>query len=500
MKSKAYLAFDLGAESGRAMLGVLQDGKLSLHELHRFANLPVRLPSGLHWNLLDLWSHLVTGLRKAVVHARENGLDLVSLGVDTWGVDFGLIGASGELLGLPFAYRNERNTRAMEKTLATLGAGELYRRTGISSWFFNTLFQLAAQRDSEPCLLQHAQRLLFMPDLLHYFFTGRCANEASIASTSQLLDPRTGLGTWATDLLAGLDIPSQMLGELVAPGTILGPLRPELAAEVGTPEGLKVIAPACHDTASAVAAVPADGQANWCYLSSGTWSLMGAELAAPVINEAAHAASFTNERGVSGSIRFLTNIAGLWLIQQVRQSFAQRGQEHDYAAIARLAGEAKPFATLVNPAHAPFGLPGQMAEKIAEFARATGQPIPVTIGQFARCCVESLALSYRRSLSSLEKLTGRRFDVIHIVGGGGQNTLLNQMTADATGRKVVVGPFEATAAGNVLVQALGDGAVRDLAEIRRIVANSFPLTTYQPTDTSAWDRNFDRFVGLLGPQ
>ncbi|MFB3891076.1 MAG: rhamnulokinase family protein [Phycisphaerae bacterium] len=497
---KAYLAFDLGAESGRAMLGVLDGGKLEFHELHRFANIPRRLPSGLHWNLLDLWGNLLEGLRKAASHCRDNGLELASLGVDTWGVDYGLLGKSGELLALPHAYRDERNIAASEKAIAKLGRERIYRETGIQFMAFNTLFQLAAANEAEPGLLERAKRLAMVPDLLHYFLSGEAICEATDASTTQMIDPRGGpTGAWARGLLADLGLPDGMLGEITPAGTCIGRLREAVAQETGA-GGVKVIAPASHDTASAIAAVPADDRTSWCYLSSGTWSLMGVELPGPLINDAAMAANFTNERGLAGTVRFLRNIPGLWMVQQVRQDLSQRaggGTNLDYASLAAAAAKAAPFRTLVDPNHAPFGQPGGMIGKIAAFAAATGQVRPGDVGALVRCCLESLALEYRRTLDALEAVVGRRIDVIHIVGGGGRNELLNQMTADATGRTVIAGPHEATAAGNALVQAMGDGLVASPVEIRRVVRQSFSPRTFQPSDTAAWDKAWDRYAGLI---
>lgn len=494
MTRTAYLGIDLGAESGRAMLGVLDDGRLSLHELHRFLHLPQRLPTGLHWNLQGLFSEILEGMRRAAAYVRDHAIELRSMGVDTWGVDCAYLGASGELLGLPFAYRDPRNTAAMEKVIAAVGRERIYEATGIQFMPFNTLFQVEAMHDAEPKLLAAADRLVFMPDLLHYLLTGRATVEATIASTSQMIDPRTG--RWATPLLRELGLPTHMLGEIIPPGTTIGPLLPHVASETGLREDLRVIAPATHDTAAAVAAVPADGSTNWCYLSSGTWSLMGAELDAPCLTEAALAVPFTNEGGVGGTIRFLKNIAGLWLVQETRRHYEKQGRAYDYAELTRLAEHAEPFRTLVDTDHPPFMSPGEMPRKIADFARATGQPEPPEPGQVVRCCLESLALTYRRTLLRLEKVLGRRFDVLHIVGGGGRNDLLNQMTADATGRKVIVGPHEATVIGNVLTQAMGAGDIEDLAGLRRVVSASFDPVTYMPRNTAAWDEAFDRFVKL----
>jgi rhamnulokinase len=495
MAKKAYLAFDLGAESGRAIVGVLDAGRLELHEVHRFLNVPRRLPSGLHWDLTGLWGHILDGGRKAIAWANEAGIHISSLGVDTWGVDWALVGKSGELLGLPHCYRDEAHGPAYEKTLAKLGKKAIYETTGVQFMPLNTLYQLVARHDSAPELLDNAAHLLFIPDLLHYFFSGKPVVESSIASTSQMVDPRTG--KWATGLLKQLGLPTHMLGEIVKPGTRIGPVLPHIATELGATGELQVITPGGHDTAAAVAAVPVDKKnGEWAYISSGTWSLMGMELDAP--NFADDTLSFTNEGGIDGTIRYLKNIAGLWLVQECRRHYEKQGIVYDYTKLTQFAEAAEPFRTIVNPDHAPFLAPGEMPIKIARFARETGQPEPVEVGQFVRCCLESLALTYRHVLAGLERVTGRKVKVLHIVGGGGRNALLSQLTANAIGRPVIVGPYEATAAGNILVQAMGAGDVKDLAEIRRIITTSFEPQTYFPLDTVAWDVGYKRFTALLG--
>jgi rhamnulokinase len=349
----------------------------------------------------------------------------------------------------------------------------------------NTLCSLYAHQLDDPRAVAAADELLFIPDLLHYWLSGERTTEATIASTSQMIDCHSG--DWAREMVAELGLPTNILGPLTAPATTIGKLRAIIAEETGLPSGLRVVTPAAHDTASAVVAVPAKENSNWCYLSSGTWSLLGAELDEPCVSAAAQAASFTNELGVGGTIRFLKNIAGLWLVQECRRDFARRGQEFDYPMLSQLASESPAFRTLIDTSHSSFLLPGEMPQKIAEFARATDQPIPESPGHFIRCCLESLALTYRDKLSTLESILDRRYDVLHIVGGGGKNSLLSQMTADAIGRPVVVGPYEATAMGNVLVQAMATNEVRDVTHLRRIVAGSFELMTYQPASGTDWD-------------
>jgi rhamnulokinase len=497
--SHAYIAIDLGAESGRVMIGVLENERLRLEEVHRFAHESLWLPTGLHWNIPAIWQHIVAGLRRAAEWGGANRVELASVGVDTWGVDWALVDKAGELVGLPHAYRDPRNQAAYDAVLAKLGADRIYRTTGIQFMPLNSLYSLYAHKLADPGAFAAADQLLFIPDLLHYWLSGEPTTEATIASTSQMIDCHTG--DWAREMLADLDLPTNILGPITPPGTLIGSIGKKLADETGLKPALRVVAPATHDTASAVAAVPgevaaATGRPNWCYLSSGTWSLLGAELDEPCVSPEAQAASFTNELGVAGKIRFLKNIPGLWLVQECRRDFARRGQELDYSMLTRLAGEAPPLRTVIDPAFSSFQLPGEMPQKIAEFARTSGQPVPESPGQFVRCCLESLALAYRNKLEVLERILKQQFDVLHIVGGGGKNALLNQMTADAIGRRVVAGPYEATAMGNALVQAMATGQVRDMAHLRRVVANSFELVYYAPKSQTEWSAAASRFAAF----
>ena len=492
---RAYLALDLGAESGRAMIGTLGADRLELHEVHRFKNHLCQLPSGLHWDVDNLWSNVLEGTRKGAAWAAEQNLPLVSIGVDTWGVDFALLSQSGELLGTPHCYRDEAHVTAFNKMVAAVGSEPLYEATGIQLMSINTLYQLIARRDAEPDVFSKAARLLFMPDLINHVLTGLTAVEAPIASTSQMVDPRTG--KWALSLLDRVGLPTRILGPISSPGTRLGALRAEVAAEVRASPEMQVVLTASHDTASAVAAVPADDASSWCYLSSGTWSLMGAELEKPWITDAAREAPFTNEGGLDGTIRFLKNITGLWLVQECRREFERQGAAHDYDQLMTMAAAAEPFRTLIDPNFPAFASPGRMPEKIVEYARSTGQLEPSDVGQFIRCCLESLALAYRHTLDQLERVLGRGFDVMHIVGGGSCNRLLNQMTADAIGRRVLAGPQEATAMGNILVQAMGDGRIRDRFEIRRLVAHTVRLQSYDPRHAADWRRAYSRFAELV---
>ena len=467
-----FLAIDLGAESGRAILGTLEGGKLTLEELHRFANTPVRLPTGLYWDTLRLFHEIRRSLE---ICGRERKIALDGIGIDTWGVDFGLLGSDGALVDNPRHYRDARNNGMVEKTCAAAGREEIFRQTGIQFMQLNSLCQLHAMRLAASPALGVASRLLFMPDLFNYWLTGEMRAEASIASTSQFYNPVTR--DWAIDLFHRLHLPDRILPQIVTPGTRLGTLLPEIAESSGLAVDVPVYATACHDTASAVAAVPAEGD-DWCYISSGTWSLMGVELDAPVINQQSMAMNFTNEVGAGGTIRFLKNIAGLWLLQECRRAWAGEGQEFSYEELSRLAAAAPGAKTLIDPD--AFVEPGHMPERISEHCRSQGSEAPKDPAAMTRLILESLAATYRSVLDKLETLLGRQLNRVHIVGGGSRNQLLNQLAANATGRAVVAGPAEATAAGNILVQAIGAGELRGIAEAREIVRRSFSLTTYQP--------------------
>ena len=491
MAHRNFLAFDLGAESGRAVLGRLGGGQLTLEEKHRFPNPNGRINGHLQWNLLGQWEELKTGLRKTV---QSGEADLAGIGVDTWGVDFGLLDRNGDVLGNPFHYRDTRTEGMMEATFQRLGREEIFQQTGVQFMEINSLFQLVAMRQARSPLLEMAESLLFVPDLFNYLFTGVRRNEFSIVSTSQMYDPRKKM--WATDLLTALDLPTHIFGQIVPSGTLLGTLREDVAAECGA--GLApVIAPATHDTGSAVAAVPVDGSSdNWCYISSGTWSLMGVELAGPIINAKALEYNYTNEGGVGGTTRFLKNIAGLWPVQECRRFWTREGHDHTYGELTQMAARARPLVSLLNLESKPFLLPGDMPLKIEHYCRQTHQPIPGSRGEHVRAALDSLALTYRKTLLGLEDVLGRRIDVIHIVGGGSQNDLLNQMTADACNRTVVAGPVEATAIGNILVQAMATGDVGTLADARAIIRGSFDVKVFEPRDVGRWNDAFARFTAL----
>ncbi|MFM7322759.1 MAG: rhamnulokinase family protein [Armatimonadota bacterium] len=476
-----FLAVDLGAESGRGVTGTLgDDGRLRIDEVHRFPNGPIRIGDTLHWD----FPRLVAETRAAIARADEGG-PLQGIGVDTWGVDFGLIGPSGELVGLPVHYRDARTNGWIERLYAKVPQAEVFAATGIQTMSLNTLFQLAALQERSPGLLAAARTLLFVPDLLHWCLTGRAASEVTIASTSQVWDPVAR--DWARGLLERLGLPTGILPEVLPDGAEYGPLR---ADGVGLPAtGTPVYAPAGHDTASAVAAVPAAPGDDWAYLSSGTWSLLGLEIPAPILTPAAAAANITNEGGAAGTIRFLKNIGGLWLVQECRRAWARLGDERSYEQLTRLAAEAKPMAAIIDPDHPSLLAPADMPAAIRQLCADTGQTPPEGIGATVRCCLDSLGLKYRSTLRTMEELTGRRVRTLHIVGGGSRNALLNQIAADATGCVVHAGPVEATAIGNVLLQARSAGLIRDLADLRRVVRDSFPIETFVPDPDSAarWD-------------
>jgi rhamnulokinase len=477
-----YLAIDLGAESGRAMLGTLSGGKVAIEELHRFPNTPVRVLGVLYWDTLRLWHEIQHGIGVA---SRERKLQLSGIGVDTWGVDCGFLGRDGALVECPRHYRDSRNNGIMEKLFQAVPRDEVFGYTGIQHMQINTLVQWYAAKVTGSPAFGSASGLLHMPDLFNYWLTGVARSETSIASTSQFFNPAAM--TWATELLDRLGLPPQILAPIVTPGTLLGKML--------EPPHAPVFASAGHDTAAAVAAVPYEGGANWCYISSGTWSLMGLELDAPIINAQSAAANYTNEVGVAGKVRFLKNIAGLWLLQECRRQWMLEGAEYSYEQLARMAADARPFTAAINPD--AFLEPGDMPAKIAAHCGENGGSAPATHGEYARAILESLALRYRNVLENLEALSGRKIAVIHIVGGGSKNALLNQFVADCTGRRVVAGPGEATAIGNVLVQAMGAGELKGLGEIRQVVRNSFEPVTVEPHPSAEWEKAYERFRAIL---
>ncbi len=483
---KCYLAADLGASSGRVIAGLLKDGNLELQELHRFWNGAVEKEDGLHWDIETLFAEIKTGLKKGFA---EYGDAVTAIGVDTWGVDYGLLDADGQLLNPPFHYRDNRTDGMMPRVFETVAKEEIYNRTGLQFMVFNTLYQLAAEKRAKRPELQKAEQLLFMPDLFNYFLTGRAVNEYTEASTSQLLDANAR--SWDVDLIRKLGLPKKIFGEIVAPGTVLGPLKAELADELGGQA--PVVAVGSHDTASAVAAAPLTSP-DAAYLSSGTWSLMGLEEPQPIINEQSAAEEITNEGGVCKTIRFLKNICGMWLLQECKRNWEEAGEELTWRDIDAEVEKAEPFFAFINPDSAEFAQPCNMPVHIQIACERTGQRIPEGIGQISRVIFESLALRYRQVFQALEKLHGKRLEQLHIVGGGCNNRLLNQMTADAINRPVVSGPVEATAIGNLLLQMMAAGDLSDLPAGRALVRRSFDSRTYPPGQPDRWETAAARFA------
>ncbi|MCY2994124.1 MAG: FGGY-family carbohydrate kinase [Planctomycetota bacterium] len=493
-QQKVFLAVDLGASGGRVVAGLFDGERLSLEEVHRFENGGVFLAGRMVWDFVGLWTRIQQGLQAA---AAKYGEGVVSVGVDTWGVDFGLLGRHDELLGIPYHYRDRRTAGIYDRAFPIVSRDEIFAQTGLQFMELNTLFQLVAMKLQDSPLLDNAQRLLMMPDLFHWLMTGEKANEYTDVSTTQMYNPLTK--DWARPMLEKFGIPTHILGKIVPPGTRLGPLQASVAEATGL-RGVQVVLPGSHDTASAVMAVPAasvsGSQPDWCYISSGTWSLMGVESPVPVVNDKCRELNFTNEGGVGDTIRLLKNIAGLWLVQECRRVWKQEGRDFGWEELVRRAGEAKPLVSLVAPDDSSFVAPKDMPAAIREYCQRTGQPVPQTEGEVIRSVLESLALRYRMVLGWLEDLTGQQLQTIHIVGGGTQNRLLCQMAADACNRRVVAGPIEATAIGNVMMQAVSSGDVASIAQAREVIRRSFDVEEYTPDNPQPWHDAYGRFAQL----
>lgn len=493
MKQTAnFLAIDLGASSGRVLLGRWTGARFDLHEVHRFPNAPVSVLGHLHWDVLRLWTEITTGLAR---YAALFEAPLAGIGIASWGVDFALLDQAGTLLGNPYTYRDARTNGMVAAVCRRVPPDVIFGQTGIQFLPINTLYQLYSMAQTADPQLAAATTLLLIPDLFHYWLTGRMASEYTNATTTQCFDCHNR--QWATDLLAQLDLPTHLLPPIIAPGTSLGAIHPAVQQEVGLRAPAAVIVPATHDTASAVAAVPGL-DAHSAYISSGTWSLVGVEVSQPVTTPAAQALNLTNEGGVADTIRLLKNVAGLWLLQECQRQWQRTDQRYSWEELQALAAQAPPFRSLVDPDDPAFLNPPDMPAAIRAYCRATHQPEPATPGAIVRCCLESLALKYRWVLGGLERVTGRRITTLRIVGGGSQNSLLCQLTADACARPVVAGPVEATACGNLLIQALAHGCVPDLAAGRAALAASVTLRTYEPSSSQAWDHAFVSFDALVG--
>ena len=484
---KPYLAFDFGAQSGRAVLARLHSGILTTEEIHRFPNDPVEYGGALHWDMPRLWFEVRSAL------SRLGEVELAGIGVDAWGVDYALLGERGELLQNPYHYRDRRTEGVMEEVLKNVSREEIYQATGIQFMPINTLYQLVAARRQHPKLLGAAKYLITIPDLFNYWLSGNAVCEFTNATTTQMVDPVKR--TWATALMQRLELPAHLPAPIVEPGAIIGTLLPDIAGHTSL-AGTSVIAPACHDTGSAVAAISAhDGTA---FLSSGTWSLLGTELDSPVITPDALRLNFTNEGGVNGTTRLLKNVMGLWMLQSCRQSWTAQGLSYDFRELIELATREPSFRHLVDPDDESFLRTPDMLAAINQFCTRTHQPVSKEPGAYVRTVLESLAFKYRVVLRNLEQVCGKHIEQIRIIGGGSKNRLLNQLTADATGRRVLAGPAEATALGNVAVQILATGEATSLQEVRAIVDRSFPTEVFEPLDTDKWDQHAERFEQYCG--
>lgn len=484
MSQQCYLCVDLGAESGRVLAGLFDGQTVRTQELHRFKNGPVSVGGTLRWDLVHLWREIQTGIAKG---ASEFGDSIQSIGVDTWGVDFVLMSEADELLGLPYCYRDARTNGLVEHSFTQVPRAKIFEKTGLQFLQINSLYQLIAMNQTSPALLEQASTFLMIPDFINWLLCGSKVVEFTNGTTTQCLDATTR--DWAFDMLGQLGVPSQMFPPVVDPGTKLGTIREDVAQTAGSWR-FDVVAPATHDTGSAVVAVPTQntGSSNWAYISSGTWSLMGLEIPTANISKRALELNVTNEGGVDGTYRLLKNIMGLWLVQQCRASFERKGRPYDYETLTQLASKAPAFGSIIDPDDSRFLSPDDMPAAIASWCRETGQPTPDNDGQMVRCCLESLALKYRQVLRELEELEEISVEVVHIVGGGTKNELLNQFTASACGCTVVAGPDEGTGIGNILMQARTAGEIGSLADIRQVVRASSDLKHYDPTDRDAWNQ------------
>lgn len=486
--SKRVLAIDFGASSGRAILGTFENGRIALQEVHRFSNDPVKVGDTLYWDVLRLFHEIKQGLIKA---RAAGGFD--SVGIDTWGVDFGLIDGEGRLLENPVHYRDARTKGMVEEAFRLCPKEKMYGITGIQFMELNTVFQLLSLRRNRPELLERADKLLFMPDLFAYMLSGKRVTEYSIATTSQLIDLQTK--SWSEEILGSLDIPRRLLCDLVPSGTVTGEISQDICEECLLP-GAKVISVCGHDTQSAITAVPSS-EKDFAFLSSGTWSLFGTELDAPIVNEKSVAMNVTNEGGYGASTGFLKNIIGLWLIQESRRQFARNGEEYSYADLEKLALVEKPFACFIDPDAPEFVAPGNIPQRVRDYCRRTGQAVPESVGAVMRCIYESLAMKYRLTLEKLEDCTGKAYPVIHVIGGGVKDTLLCQMTASSCNRRVEAGPIEATVLGNIAVQLLACGEIDSIAKAREIIANSETVREYTPQAPEEWAKAYERFIKVI---
>lgn len=488
MKNKSFLAFDLGATSGRTILGTIEQGRLQMKELTRFSNQILQIGNHIHWNIYSLFEHLKAGLAAA----KREGVEIASIGIDTWGVDFALLAEDGSILGAPYAYRDPHTVGMPEKYFQLISREKVYELTGIQVMNFNSLYQLFALSQANNSLLKSAKEILFIPDALAYMLTGNKVVEYTIASTSQILNPRTK--KFEVELLEKAGVSPSILGEIVMPGHLIGQLKDDLATESELGK-INVVAVAGHDTAAAVAAVPAIGE-NFAYLSSGTWSLMGIEVKDPIINESTFALNFTNEGGIEGTTRFLKNITGMWLLEQCLKDWKNEGITYAYEKLVQMTTVVPAFQSIIDPDHESFANPACMPTAIAEYCWQTNQIVPSTHAEFVRCIFESLSLKYNYVLEKLKDLAPFPIEKLHVIGGGSKNPLLNQWTANATGITVLAGPSEATAIGNIMIQAKSTGCVNSLQEMRQIICNSVQLDEFTPENPIAWHEAYQKFLTI----
>ena len=494
MSTKNYLAVDMGASSGRHVLGRLDGENLTLEEMFRFENGGVDLGGTNYWDLPALWKNVQQGLAVTASKLAE-GETLQSVGVDTWGVDFAMLDQNDHLLGNPVTYRDHRTDGFPEAAFETVSRAEIFAQTGLQFMQFNTVYQLVAMQRAGDPLLSVGKRFLQIPDVFHWLLSGVKANEFTNATTTQFFNPLTG--DWAWELLEKLGVPTHFLGKITPPGTNLGPLRKSVQEKTGLGPEVSVVLPGTHDTASAVMAVPAEtkpgAQPDWAYISLGTWALMGIESPKPIINEKMLELNFTNEGGVGNTWRVLKNITGMWILQECKRIWNAQGKDWNWDELTAMSDAAPSLQRFINAEANEFFAPVNMVEQIVGFCQRTGQSVPQTEGEVLKCAVESIAMRFRDVFRMCEEINGQRIETIHIVGGGTKNRQLCQMTANATGRRVVTGPVEATAIGNIMIQAIADGAVRDISEARAIVRNSFPMETYEPQNTAAWDEAYEQY-------
>lgn len=489
-KTLKMLAIDLGASSGRGIVGKFDGNKITLEETHRFTNDPVNIHGSLYWDTLKLFTEIKAAINNCVLSENK---DIKSISIDTWGVDFGLLDAAGQMIGNPYNYRDPRLTyELMDELFDIIPKEELYKVTGTQFCNFNSIYQLFSFR-KDPYKFQNAKNMLFIPDLLKYFLTGTKQTEYTIASTSQLLDAKTR--NWAWDIIDKLGFPKDMFGEIVQPGTSAGKLMPHVLEEVGHTDA-EVIACASHDTASAVVAVPAKNE-DFVYISSGTWSLMGKEIPEPITNDLAYKYDITNEGGTDRKIRFLKNIMGLWIEQESRRQWAREGEKLSFNELSDMAMASKPLQCFINPNDLVFQTPGNMPRRIVEYCKKTGQYVPQTKGEIVRCIFDSLAMAYRSTVERIDEITGKKSPFINIVGGGTKEVPLCKLTANACGRPVYTGPVEATALGNISVQAIAAGEIKDLWQAREVIANSFEISCFEPEETQMWDDGYGRYLDIV---